>query len=132
MLAYLDYVEAVIKHPFVAPQTPALGFARLNTPAELHGFFADAMGSAIPGEADARFIWARNAAFDFTRLENMFAAAGLRLPWHRRAQCDLYTVQNMHTARTGVGPSQAIERTDSHTALGDCQHQLKELASLLE
>ena len=95
----------------------------------LHAAIEACFAAEVPQHDSPRnfYIWARNAAFDFPILENLFKGAGLKLPWHRRQQCCVYTAQNMALMQ-GFVPA-VTEAT--HQAADDCEKQVQEVIAAL-
>lgn len=98
---------------------------------ELAAYLAANTEKGVPGTETTTYIWCRNAAFDFPRIEYMFSKYGLKLPWHRRAQCDVYTAVNLNFVLGGELELPAVRQESEHSALADCYQQIAELADAL-
>ena len=98
---------------------------------ELAAYLAANAEKGVPGAENTTYIWCRNAAFDFPRLEYMFSKYGLKLPWHRRAQCDVYTAVNLNFVLGREPELPAVRQESEHSALADCYQQIAELADAL-
>ena len=106
------------------------GVEWMETVGELVELISDVLDAQVPvgGVNGNYYVWARNAAFDFPILDNLFTGAGLKLPWHRRQQCCVYTAQNMALMQ-GFIPEVAPKT--KHQAAEDCEKQVQEVIASL-
>lgn len=84
----------------------------------------------IAGLADGGPIWFRNSSFDGAILGNLASHQGMTLPWHRRQQCDLYTLINLAKDLDGYKDSQPGRA--KHTALSDARDQVQQLFEIVK
>jgi hypothetical protein len=87
-----------------------------------------------PDEKDCIF-WAKNAAFDFPILENLFRFAGLRAPWYHRNKGCLYTMRievERQAQRRGLPMPEAAVNQGAHNAAYDVLYQIEQLDTYRE
>lgn len=98
----------------------------LTAPIDLHGILLANM-SKNPRDT---IFWAKNAAFDFPILENMFIECGFSVPWHHRNKGCLYTMRIECERAARVTSTTLPEMPDNpvpHDAAFDALNQIEQL-----
>lgn len=89
----------------------------------------DLVDAIFQSTGDGHPVWFRNSAFDVPAIEHLVSSFGLRMPWHRRQQSDIYTMINL--AKQLHGFEDTLPATTGHRAVDDAKGQIMQLAELL-
>jgi hypothetical protein len=117
-----DYWREKHFNPGASPTVTSELKSRVMTPTQALEAMKEAVGSNP--------VWFRNAAFDVPAIENLASKTGMKMPWHRRQQSDIYSQLNL--AKQMNGYEDTLPAVTGHRAFDDSIGQIKQLTGFMQ